>query len=102
MLTPSIRRLILSQSVRTLTFSGPIFTLFLLAKGLSLQQIFTLSSIVLLSGMFFEVPTGVLADKYGRKTSMILGACISVIGWIMWLYMDTFMGFALVFGLFGL
>ena len=102
MLTPSIRRLILAQSVRTLTFAGPIFTLFLLAKGLSLQQIFTLSSIILLSGMFFEVPTGVFADKYGRKTSMILGACISVIGWIMWLYMDTFMGFALVFGLFGL
>lgn len=102
MLTPSIRQLILAQSVRTLTFAGPIFTLFLLAKGLSLQQIFMLSSIILLSGMFFEVPTGVLADKYGRKTSMILGACISAIGWITWLYMDTFIGFAVVFGLFGL
>lgn len=102
MLTPSIRRLILAQSVRTLTFAGPIFTLFLLTKGLSLQQIFTLSSIILLSGMLFEVPTGVLADKYGRKTSMILGACLSTIGWIIWLFMDTFIGFAVVFGLFGL
>ena len=63
MFTSSIQRLILAQSVRTLTFAGPIFTLFLLAKGLSLQQIFTLSSIILLSGMFFEVTTGVLADK---------------------------------------
>ncbi len=102
MLTPSISRLILAQCVRTLTFAGPIFTLFLLAKGLSLQQIFTLSSIILLSGMFFEVPTGILADRYGRKKSLILGACISTMGWVLWLFVDTFIGFALIFGLFGL
>lgn len=52
--------------------------------------------------MFFEVPTGMLADRYGRKMSLILGACISTIGWVLWLYVDTFIGFALIFGLFGL
>ena len=64
---PSINRLIIAQVFRSLFFAGPIFTLFLLAKSLSLQQTLALISVVILSGMLFEIPTGVFADKYGRK-----------------------------------
>jgi MFS family permease len=98
----SINRLIIAQTFRAFNFAGPIFTLFLLAKGLSLQQILTITSILLLSGIFFEVPTGVFADRYGRKWSMVVGAFISAGGWALWLYTDTFIGFAFVYALFGL
>ncbi|MTI47459.1 MAG: MFS transporter [Firmicutes bacterium] len=53
---------------------GPIMVLFLLAKGLSFTQIMLLQSIAAVSVVVFEVPTGAVADKFGRKLSMILGA----------------------------
>lgn len=102
MLTPSIKKLIFVQCIRTLSFAAPISTLFLLQKGLTLQQTFTLSSVILVSGMIFEVPTGVIADKFGRKTSMILGSFTSVIAWGLWLNMNSFIGFATAFVLLGL
>lgn len=101
-MTPSINRLILAQVIRTLNFAGPIFTLFLLAKGLSLQQVLMLSSIVLVSGMVFEIPTGVFADRFGRKWSLVLGSLVSTVGWGIWLSTDSFIGFAIVSVLFGL
>ena len=101
-MTSSINRLIWAQAARALNFASPIFTLFLLAKGLSLQQALMLSSIVLASGIFFEIPTGIFADRYGRKWSMVLGAFISVVGWVIWLSSNTFLGFAIVYALFGL
>ncbi len=101
-MTSSIKRLIAAQVVRTLNFSGPIFTLFLVAKGLSLQQVLSLVSIVLFSGMFFEIPTGVFGDRCGRKWSMVAGAATSVIGWFVWLHVNTFIGFGAVYVLFGL
>lgn len=101
-MTSSINRLFIAQVFRALFFAGPIFTLFLLVKGLTLQQALTLSSIVLLSGMFFEIPTGVFADKYGRKWSIVLGSLVSSVGWLLWFYIDTFIGFAFVYLLFGL
>lgn len=81
-MTPSIRRLILAEALRTFNFAGPIFTLFLFAKGLTLQEILALGSVVLISGMLFEIPTGVFADRYGRKWSIVVSAVISVMGWM--------------------
>jgi MFS family permease len=98
----SINRLIIAQAFRTLIFAGPIFTLFLLAKGLSLQQTLTILSILILSGLIFEIPTGVFADKYGRKWSMVAGSFLSASGWFIWLNINTFFGFAFIYALFGL
>lgn len=101
-MTPSINRLIIAQVFRTLFFAGPIFTLFLLAKGLSLQQTLTIVSVILLSEMFFEIPTGVFADKYGRKWSMVIGSLVTVAGWLLWFYVNTFISFIFIYILFGL
>lgn len=98
----SINRLITAQAFRSLCFSNAIQTLFLLGKGLSLTQIFTLSSILLITGMVFEVPTGLFADRYGRKWSMVTGSFVSVIAWALWIFYSTFGGFVIIFILFGL
>lgn len=101
-MTSGIKSLIISQALFTLNFGGPIFTIFLLAKGFSLQQILTLASILLISRMLFEIPTGVFADRYGRKFSMIVGGIISVLGWSLWLFVDSFSAFIFINILFGL
>lgn len=101
-MTNTINRLIIAQILRTPNFSGPIFALFLLAKGLHVEQILSLTSVALVSTMIFEIPTGVFADAYGRKWSMVIGALITVIAWIAWLFVDSFLGFAALYVLFGL
>lgn len=49
-------------------------TLFLLDAGLSLTEAFLANAAFTAGMVIFEVPTGVVADAVGRRTSFILGA----------------------------
>ena len=49
-------------------------TLFLLDAGLTLTEAFTANAAFTAGMVLFEVPTGVIADTFGRRTSFILGA----------------------------
>jgi MFS family permease len=55
---------------------GPILVLYLTAKGLSFTEIMTLQSISAIGTVLFEVPTGAVADRIGRKQSILLGAML--------------------------
>jgi len=55
---------------------GPILVLFLISKGLSFTEIMVLQSISAIAVVLFEVPTGAVADKIGRKESILLGALL--------------------------
>ena len=55
---------------------GPILVLFLITKGLSFTEIMVLQSISAIAVVLFEVPTGAVADKIGRKESILLGAVL--------------------------
>lgn len=55
---------------------GPILVLFLVAKGLSFTEIMILQSIAAIAVVLFEVPTGAVADKIGRKESILLGSLL--------------------------
>lgn len=101
-MTRAIKHIIVAQGIRTLYFAGPIWSLFLLGKGLTLQQILSLTSILMISGMIFEIPTGVFGDRFGRKWSMTAGAAVSVVAWFLWLYTDSLLGFMALYALFGL
>lgn len=50
-----------------------INTLFLLDAGLSITQAFVANAFFTVGMVLFEVPTGVVADTLGRRTSYILG-----------------------------
>ncbi len=51
-----------------------INTLFLLDAGLSLTEAFVANAAFTAGMVLFEVPTGVIADTFGRRVSFILGA----------------------------
>lgn len=51
----------------------PFLMLYLIDIGLSFTNIGLLMAIWPLSSMIFEIPTGVIADRYGRKFSVITG-----------------------------
>jgi MFS family permease len=84
-----------SRNIRTYyfysTFSelliiGPIITLYLLAKGLSFTEIMILQSISSIAIVIFDVPTGAIADKIGRKKSIIIGASLWAISLCLYIY----------------
>ncbi len=54
----------------------PIWVVFLQQKGLSLTQIGVLESVAWVLAAAIEVPTGAIADRWGRKASMALGTSL--------------------------
>ncbi len=62
--------------------------------GLSLLQIMLLQSVFRFSVAFFEVPTGVIGDKYSRKLSLITGSFLFILGWSIYLFKLKFIFYA--------
>lgn len=80
-----------------LNITSAIWVLYLAFKGMSLVQIGLLESIYHITGLIFELPTGAIADVYGKKFSVILGRVISVISCVLMITSNSFTGFAFAF-----
>jgi len=70
------------------SFIWGINTLFLLDAGLSSTAAFTANALFTAGMVLFEVPTGVVADTWGRRVSYLLGsvtlAVSTVLYWLAW------------------
>jgi MFS family permease len=62
-------------------------TLFLLDGGLSNVEAFAANAIYTLGLVLFEIPTGMVADTWGRRTSYLLGAAIQLVGNLLYFWM---------------
>lgn len=98
----NITKLTLAKFFRSLAFGLPIVALFLQMKGLSLSQISWLESIVVISIVLFEIPTGILADKFGRKWSIVASSLLGLFAWIPWFIADSFIVFSLHYIMIGI
>jgi MFS family permease len=81
------------------SFIWGINTLFLLDAGLSNTQAFAANAFFTLGQVVFEVPTGVVADTWGRRASYLLGTVTLLISTLlyllMWYIQAPFWGWAL-------
>ncbi len=68
------------RGLRECVFWIPIITLFWQSNGLSLAQIMFLQALFAAGVFLLEIPTGAIADKVGRKFTLILSAIFSLIG----------------------
>jgi MFS family permease len=88
------------------SFIWGINTLFLLDAGLSNLEAFAANAFFTLGMVIFEIPTGVVADTWGRRASYLLGtitlAVTTALYWLMWLWQSPFWAWALVSALLGL
>lgn len=70
------------------SFIWGINTLFLLDAGLTNIQAFAANAFFTVGQVLFEVPTGMVADTWGRRTSYLLGALTlgisTVLYWFAW------------------
>ncbi|HET9990414.1 MAG TPA: hypothetical protein VFQ65_17905, partial [Kofleriaceae bacterium] len=55
-----------------------INTLFLLDGGLSNVQAFAANAFYTIGLAVFELPTGIVADTWGRRTSFLIGTAVQV------------------------
>jgi MFS family permease len=88
------------------SFIWGVNTLFLLDAGLSNFEAFAANAFFTAGMVLFEVPTGVVADTWGRRTSYLLGTItLSVttgLYWWLWLIEGSFALWAIVSILLGL
>jgi DHA3 family tetracycline resistance protein-like MFS transporter len=92
----------LDALVISIFFIFPAFyIIYLKDLGLSLFQIGLLLSVTSLSSLLFEVPTGAIADIYGRKFSTILGVFLSGVAMICIYFATEFYSLLILFFLWG-
>jgi MFS family permease len=73
----------------------PIAVPFFQSKGLSMQEVFTLQALFGLVVLITEVPSGYVADLFGRKRTLVIGAAIAGVGHSLLLMADGFWGLVL-------
>jgi MFS family permease len=80
----------------------PVLVLFFQQRGLDFTQIALLNSVYALTAIVCEVPTGVLADRFGRRNAMVAGALLMALGCLVDYVGTSFWVFALGEGLLAL
>ncbi|MFA9288962.1 MAG: MFS transporter [Weeksellaceae bacterium] len=97
----NIKLYYVTQFLHALIFTIPIFIVFL-------SRILTPAQISFLIGWQYaiqfltEMPTGALADLFGKKTVIIIGFAIGAIGSVLFSVADSFIHFLVLFSLIGL
>ena len=88
------------------SFIWGINTLFLLDAGLSATAAFAANALFTAGMVLFEVPTGVVADTWGRRASYLLGsvtlAVSTALYWLAWQMEAPFWAWAVTSALLGL
>jgi MFS family permease len=83
-----------------------INTLFLLDAGLSNVEAFAANAFYTVGLLLFEIPTGMVADTWGRRTSFMLGLVSQILGaflyFLMWQTEAPFWGWAIVSAFLGM
>jgi len=71
-------------------FLGAVYPLFLLSRGLDLFEINAILAVFLFANFAFEVPTGAVADLFGRKVSFLLACLVRAVAFAVYFNADSF------------
>lgn len=74
---------------------GPIMVIYLFFKGFSFSEIMLLQSISAIAIVIFEVPTGAIADKVGRKFSIGLSKLMWILSLVIYILGTSFIDVAI-------
>lgn len=98
-----LRNYYLASFFEDFVFAYAIYTVFFNLRGLSVFQISLLLGWWALSGLVFEIPTGVLADRWSRKKMLVLAPLIKSGCFVIWFFArGNFFLYGLGFMLWGL
>lgn len=71
----------------------PVFVPLLQGYGLSMSQVMQTQAIFALTIALFEVPSGYIADLWGRRQAILIGSALNAVGFMSLLQADTFVDF---------
>ena len=72
------------------------YALILLQRGLSLLEISTIESLVIATIFLAEVPTGVLADRVGRKWSVVISTVLLMLGELIFVFSTDYSQYLII------
>ena len=90
-----IKKFYLSSFLKNQTYFVPILVVFLQAQHLSLQQVFWVFSIGSVVSFLLEIPTGIFADFYGKKKSIVLAKILVTSSFLLFAFAQSFLLFVL-------
>jgi MFS family permease len=97
----NIGKLYLMSFIDGMWFTGPIFIIFLLDRGISFAQIGLIMGGNYMMSFIFDLPSSIWADKYSRKFILILGGLCLMLCNIFIYASDSFVMFFVAFCLAG-
>jgi MFS family permease len=77
------------------SFAGATYVMFLIHHGLNLFQVNLVNVVFMMTLFLMEIPTGAIADTWGRKASFVLACLVMSLGMYLYYVAETFMGFTL-------
>jgi MFS family permease len=91
----NVTKLAIAYFFATLYFYIPVGTLYLQSKNLNYVQINSLWGIIVGTMFLTEVPTGIIADRLGRKHSINVALALQVLGEVVYIFANGYWPFAL-------
>jgi MFS family permease len=98
----NVTKLAFAYFLSTLYFYVPVYTLYLQDRGLNFIQINSLWGIIVGTMFLAEVPTGLIADRIGRKGAINVALGLQVLGELVFLFGSSYLAFALAAAVGGL
>ena len=99
---PLIRKFCFYGLFKNLKFFEPFLVIYLLSMDLSLFSIGVLYSIREITNYIFEVPSGLFADHYGKKTELLICFVMYIISFVFFFIGGAFYILCIAFVFFGL
>ncbi len=75
----NLQKYTISQVLRDSMWWMAVGPLYFMARGLTLDQVYIMISAFSVSMVIFEFPTGVIADKFSHKKSVIISGILGTI-----------------------
>ncbi len=84
-----------------LFFAPAFYVIYFVQLGFTYWQIGILMAVVPLASLIFEIPTGAVADIYGRKISVILSYTLLGLAFVSCFFLTTYIQFLILFAFIG-
>ena len=94
-LARNLTKLYILRGLAFAWFPIPTIVLFYESYGLNIEQIVLLKTILSLSVLVLEVPSGYLADLWGRKACLVVGSGVWIVSWLIYCTGGSFNEFAI-------
>lgn len=78
-----------------MSFISATYVMFLISRGLNLFEVNLVNFVFFTTLFLCEIPTGVVADVFGRKTSFVISCFLLSIGMLIYAVSYSFWGFVL-------